>query len=691
MLDEQFGVGCFEDDDYCLRAIQAGYRAVIAADSFVHHFGGRTFVGSGVDSGAILRENERRFRAKWAGNGDDTALIVSAELPSAIPSHVAGESDELLLRNGDVGSGERSGAAGHGLPLDFGAIEGHQDAFAVEVAPGGGLRMSRKQGRPRLSLCMIVRDSARTLPACLASVRPWVDEMVIVDTGSTDETPRIVESFGGKLFHFPWCDSFSVARNESLRHAQGEWLFWMDSDDTIPPECERALRRLVDQGAPAEVLAFVMQVHCPGSGEDGEPEWDVTVVDHVKLFRNRPDLRFDGRIHEQLLPAIRAAGGEVAWTDLYVVHSGSDQGPAALEVKRRRDMRLLELELAERPEHPFTLFNLGMTCVHGSQYEEAVDFLERGIARSGPYESHLRKAFALLLFALMRLGRYGDAQAACRRGRRMFPSDVELRFREGVLLQEIGRLEESRRAYLDVLSGSDERHFSSVDRALRGFKSRQNLAVVAFLMGDLAEAERQWREVVREAPRYRVGWRGLTEALALGGRVAAAESLADELIKIDELRLEGLLAKCRAATMLGRFDDARAAVDRAVAEKPDDLETLRVRSQFLFEHGSRDEAEEAVKALIDRQPGDASAYHNLGTLKSKAERFDEAVSAYERSLALRPNFALTYLTLGYAFKDCGRIDEAISAWQHTLRLAPNTPAAIKELSNLATREFAGQV
>ena len=91
--------------------------------------------------------------------------------------------------------------------------------FAVEMAPGGGLRMSRNQEKPRLSLCMIVRDSARTLPACLESIRPWVDEMVIVDTGSVDETPRIVESFGGRLFHFPWCDDFSAARNESLRHA----------------------------------------------------------------------------------------------------------------------------------------------------------------------------------------------------------------------------------------------------------------------------------------------------------------------------------------------------------------------------------------------------------------------------------------------------------------------------------------
>jgi hypothetical protein len=86
----------------------------------------------------------------------------------------------------------------------------------------------------------------------------------------------------------------------------------------------------------------------------------------MKLFRNRPDLRFDHRTHEQILPAIRAAGGEVAWTDLYVVHSGSDQSPAGQAKKFERDFRILDPELGERPEHPFTLFNLGMTHCHAS-------------------------------------------------------------------------------------------------------------------------------------------------------------------------------------------------------------------------------------------------------------------------------------------------------------------------------------
>ncbi len=459
----------------------------------MHHFGGRTFVGSGVDFGALMRENERRFRAKWSRDDGGTST-------SPPPDRA------------DTGSP-------------------HLGPFELIAAPDEGLLVRR--GGVRLSLCMIVRDSSQTLPACLESIRPWVDEMVIVDTGSIDETPRIVESFGGRLFHFPWCDDFSAARNESLRHARGQWLFWMDSDDTIPTECGRQLRSLIDGELDPALLGFVMQVHCPGAGEGGDRESDVTVVDHVKLFRNRPDLKFEGRIHEQILPAIRRAGGDVAWTDLYVVHSGSDPSPAAQERKRQRDLRILERELAERPEHPFTLFNLGMTFVDGARFAEAADYLRRSIARSGPEESHLRKAYALLLYAEMRLEDRERARETCRRARELFPQDAELRFREGVLLHDLGRLEEARRAYRDVLENREERHFTSVDRALTGFKARQNLAVVAADLGDLADAERQWRAVVREAPRYRTGWRGLGEILMRLGRFDEARALAEGLFQDD--------------------------------------------------------------------------------------------------------------------------------------------------------------
>jgi GT2 family glycosyltransferase/tetratricopeptide (TPR) repeat protein len=629
LLDEGFGLGCFEDDDYCLRAIRAGFRAVIARDAFVHHEGSLTFRAEGVDFAGLMRENERRFLGKW------------------------------------------SASPGPGQPAE------PPEPYRVEVAPSGGLLLLR--ARVRLSLCMIVRDNEKTLPACLESIRPWVDEMVIVDTGSTDETPRIVEAYGGRLFHFPWCDDFSAARNESLRHARGEWVFWMDSDDTIPPECGRGLRELAMREADPGLLGYVMQVHCPGGAEDGDPAADVTEVDHVKLFRNRPDLRFDGRIHEQVLPAIRAAGGEVAWTDLFVVHSGSDPSAQAQERKRRRDLRILEKELSERPGHPFTLFNLGMTLVDGGRFTEAADYLRRSIAVSGDEESHLRKAYSLLVYAEMRLGRMQEALASCGRGRRLFPEDAELRFREGVLLHDLGRLDEAVRAYRDVLERRDGRHLSSVIRGLDGFKARQNLAVVLIDMGRLDEAEREWRAVVAEMPGYRPGWRGLVEMLLAAGRLEDAGAAAEDMDGDPALGPEGALQRSRVALALGSTNEARRWLDKALGEAPEDLEALRWAAQLLFEHGTADEAERALRRLIERLPEDASAHHNLGTVLLRSKRHGEAEESYRHALAHRPDHAATHLHLGYTLKEQGRLPEAEASWREVLRLAPGDVNAMAEL------------
>jgi O-antigen biosynthesis protein len=250
-------------------------------------------------------------------------------------------------------------------------------------------------------------------------------------------------------------------------------------------------------------------------------------------------------------------------------------------------------------------------------------------------------------------------------------------------LHELGHLHEARQAYLDVLNhDGDERHFSSVDRALTGFKARQNLAVVASDMGDLAEAERQWREVVREVPRYRQGWRGMGETMLRAGRFAELDSMAKNLTTVAELRVEGMLIKSRAAKAQGALAAARDALDRALAECPNDWAALCEASQFHFEHGTTDEADKALRALLDRRPDDASAHHNRGIVLMKARRFDEAVEAYRQSLRYRPNYAGTYLNVGYALRDSGRFDEAAQAWHEAARLAPNDRTARAELAGL---------
>ncbi|MCA9046109.1 MAG: glycosyltransferase, partial [Planctomycetaceae bacterium] len=283
LLDEQFGIGNFEDDDFCRRAQSVGKRCVIATDAFVHHFGSVTFRNSDVDFAGLLNRNQQLYERKWASNGNESTSQNSAsQQQHANPS-----------RNGCD------------LPVTD-AVRTSRPRFHLDETDGGLLKL--RENRVHLSACLIVRNNERTIGPCLESLARWVDEVVVVDTGSDDATPRICEEYGARVYHWPWRDDFAAARNESFKYALGHWIFWMDSDDTLPWECGEQLRKLADGVHDPQTLGYVMQVHCPGD----EPT-DVTVVDHVKLIRNQPGLNFEFRIHEQILPAIRRAGGNVAW------------------------------------------------------------------------------------------------------------------------------------------------------------------------------------------------------------------------------------------------------------------------------------------------------------------------------------------------------------------------------------------
>ena len=491
--------------------------------------------------------------------------------------------------------------------------------------------------RLRLSLCMIVRDSAETLPACLESIKPWVDEMVVVDTGSNDNTREIAADFGARVFEFPWPDSFSIARNESIRHARGEWIYWMDSDDTITPENGRKLRELADNQHADSTLGYVMQVHCPG----GNASSDVTVVDHVKLFRNLPSLEFEFRIHEQLLPSIRRLEGDVEWTDIFVVHSGSDQSAEGKQRKYDRDLRLLILELEDRPEHPFALFNVGMTYADMEQWAEADGYLRRSIDASEPGESHLRKAYALLVNCLAQLDRTDEALRICEQGLSQFTDDPELSFRRGILTHKLGRHDEAIAAYRTAMKAQNEQSFSSRDAGITGFKARHNLALVYADANQHDLAELQWREAVCESPKFRPAWLGLSDSLIRQGKVTTAEVEAERLLRDANLRPLGLMFQSEVSKHRGDIDQARVLLEEAMSEFPDDLDVLHARARFLFEHGPPDEACKVLTQLSMRQPNDAAIWHNLGAVHTQLSDYDKAIECLERSLKLRPGWQTT--------------------------------------------------
>src|SRR4051794_10771534 len=144
---------------------------------------------------------------------------------------------------------------------------------------------------------MIVRDEEHNLEDCLTPVADLFDEIIIVDTGSIDRTKEIARRFTPHVHDFAWCDDFSAARNESIRHATGDWIFWLDADDRVRADQIPLLRRLLDQ-LDDRAGAYQMETTLPPVDSACELE----SVTHTRLFRRHPDVRWRGRVHEQLHP-----------------------------------------------------------------------------------------------------------------------------------------------------------------------------------------------------------------------------------------------------------------------------------------------------------------------------------------------------------------------------------------------------
>jgi tetratricopeptide (TPR) repeat protein len=464
-------------------------------------------------------------------------------------------------------------------------------------------------GRPRVSLCMIVKNEEANLPACLGSVADLVDETVVVDTGSTDRTREVAARYGARVADFPWVDSFAAARNEGLRHATGDWIFWMDADDRLD-EANRGRLRALFAALRDENAAYVMKCLClPDPAGHG-----ATVVDHVRLFRSRPEIRWRYRVHEQILPAVRRLGGEVRWSDVVIHHAGY-QDAELRGRKRERDLRLLGLENAEHPDDPFTLFNLGSIHAELGRTAEALPLLRRSLELSHAGDSIVRKLHALVAQCHRQLGQPREALAACRAGRGQYPEDTELLFLEGVLLREQGDRAGAEAAWQRLLATREAAHFASVDAGLRGPKARQNLAALFREEGRLAEAEAQWRAAVAEQPDFLPAWLGLAEVYLDQRRWPELEGVLRSLGAEPKWALEAAVLRARRHLAGKEFAAAREVLGPAIARAPQAVWPRVILSHALLQEGlDWAAAEQALRDVLALDPGHTEAQGNLSVL-----------------------------------------------------------------------------
>lgn len=212
-----------------------------------------------------------------------------------------------------------------------------------------------------VSLCMIVKNEEDVLERCLKSVSGLVDEIIIVDTGSTDRTREIAARFTHQIFDFPWQDDFSAARNESFSHASMDYCMWLDADDVLLEEDRAAFLTLKETLEPS--VSVVMAPYHTGFDERGRVTFSYY---RERLMKNRAGMRWEGAVHEAVSQV-----GKVLYSDFAVTHRKTRPSDPD------RNLRIYQRQLAAGKElEPRHQFYYGRELYYHRRWKEALEVFE---------------------------------------------------------------------------------------------------------------------------------------------------------------------------------------------------------------------------------------------------------------------------------------------------------------------------
>ena len=329
VFDEMFGMGNWEDDDLCLRAVNKGYNLRIALDSFVHHIGQVTFNSAqGANFHQQMQENKQKVIAKW---GFDIAAYL------------------------------------YNLKADI-----------------------------TISLCMIVRNEESVISRCLDTVKDIADEIIIVDTGSTDRTKEIISQYTDRIYDFPWIDDFAAARNYSFSKAKMEYILWLDADDVILEEDRKQfiqLKKSLDPSVDAVNMHYALAFDQYGNATFS--------LRRNRLLRRCRHFKWIGAVHEYL-----EVGGKILQTDIAITHKGTHD-------ESDRNLRIYENRLAKGEEFgPRDLYYYANELLEHQQFDKAAEYYRKFLGLNAGWVEDQISACAKLADCYHTLGELAEERMA---------------------------------------------------------------------------------------------------------------------------------------------------------------------------------------------------------------------------------------------------------------------------------------
>ncbi len=344
----------------------------------------------------------------------------------------------------------------------------------------------------RLTAALIVRDESRFIEECLESLVARVDEIILVDTGSRDDTIAKALRFPVKLHRFEWCEDFSAARNFALEQATGDWILYIDADERFGiPQPEILREALSDAGK----VAWRVRFH---------PRIDWTPYAELRLFRSDPRIRFHGAIHERVQESIKAVAHsdkmEIGDCEVVLQHVGYEDDQAR---KNPRNVPLLRARLTHDPKHLYSWWHLGQ-CLHlAGDVERAFAAWSNGIAVARQVSNDFSGAQLFESLIKLQLNRGVDVTSLLREARALYPDHLSLQWIEATRALQRGE-NEIARVILEKLVAIDPEAFYdprvAYHKAIFRHLAKEALALCYFRRGRYADAARLYRLVAPAHP-----------------------------------------------------------------------------------------------------------------------------------------------------------------------------------------------
>ncbi|MGR3311299.1 MAG: tetratricopeptide repeat protein [Candidatus Brocadiales bacterium] len=465
--------------------------------------------------------------------------------------------------------------------------------------------------KPKISLCMIVRNEARWLPECLNSVKGLVDEMIVVDTGSTDETVKIAEGYGARVLHKSWDDNFSESRNYALKHATGDWILHLDADEKLVKEDTLLVKRIIKN---KEINGVYCLFYNTQKDTLGHSQFYLP-----RLFRNNIGIYYTGRIHET--PVIP---GNISFSNIRINHYGYSLDEITMETKRKRNASILLQEIRKNPENASVHFYLAKNYYEQGLYDLS---LEEGkeVLRLIPGDVIAKRpeveTFLMMAYSHYNKGNYQEAEKLCTQAIEIKSNYIDPHFFLGHLYLMQDKYDSSIASFQryfqikDTLEKNPEFNHLVIYSFTKSHEAHAGIGTAHGKQGNYAESISQFEKAISFCPEYAEAYNGL-------GVIHGQQ---------------------------GRLDKAVTYLKTALRIKPEYSEAYKNLGIVYAMQENFSLAIETFEKAIQINPYIAEIHNDLGVVLAKEERFERAIQSFKRAIGINPNYqqASNNLTLAY--------------------------------------------